>query len=285
MAGTPKEAVVSCIPLDKASGFLWKTPTKLIIQHSCVNVRPADVLSRQVFAFLPPSLADYFWSGWQYLKACKYMKRWCEPGSNTTQCLRGPTKAQWYTDKHGTFSTPTQTKALFFYSAVINLSCSHGSQSKTLKGGALPIYWSTFILCYLSPIHLPVIPDKIHLILQSKPQALHGHPPSIHARHDKACPCDNSLLTLLFRMVSVTLTDQSLYLRMIASQGHQRRTSRLFFFFFLLKLATQIVRKALPKTSLTGKFWCGSDRVQKRNLKWMNPSLMYLPKCSPQFFH
>lgn len=31
-----------------------------------------------------------------------------------------------------------------------------------------------------------------------KPQALHGHPSSIHARHDKACPCDNSLLTLLF---------------------------------------------------------------------------------------
>lgn len=179
MAGTPKEAVVSHLPLDKASGFLWKTPTKLIIQHSCVDVRPADVLSRQVFAFRPPSLANYFCSGWQYLKACKYVKRWCEPGSNTTQCLRGPTKAQWYTDKHGTFSTPTQTKALFSSSTLLFLSCSHGSQSKTLKGGALLIYWSTFLYCvishpstslkyqtksiwFYSPNHKPFRPSTFH---------------------------------------------------------------------------------------------------------------------------
>lgn len=90
-------------------------------------------------------------------------------------------------------------------------------------------YWSTFILSYVAPIHLPERPDKFHLILQSTPQAPHGHPPFIHARHDKACPCENSLLTLLFRMVSGPRTDQSLFLRMIASQGHQRRTSRLFF--------------------------------------------------------
>lgn len=145
-----------------------------------------------------------------YLNACKYVKRWCEPGSNTTQCLRGPTKAQWYTDKHGTFSTPTQTKAPFSSSAHLFLSCCHGSQSKTLKGGALSIYWSTFY-AELFITHPPPWNIKIHLILQSKPQALHGHPPSIHARHDKACPCDNSLLTLLFQMVSVVLTDQSLF--------------------------------------------------------------------------
>lgn len=132
-------------------------------------------------------------------------------------------------------------------------------------------------LCYLSPVHLPEISDKTHLILfySPNPRALRGHPPSIHARHDKACPCENSLLTLLFKMVSVTLTDQILFLRMIASQGHQRRTSRLLFY---LKLATQIVRKALPKTSLTGKFRCGSDRVQKRNLKW---SIVYLISVLP----
>lgn len=130
------------------------------------------------------------------LKACKYEKRWCEPGSNTTQCLRGPTKAQWYTDKHGTFST--QTNVMFSSITLLVHSCSHGSQSKTLKVGALPMYWSTFTLSYSSPIQLPEMPDKIHSSLQSKPQALHGHWPSIHARHDTACPCNNSLLTLRF---------------------------------------------------------------------------------------
>lgn len=76
------------------------------------------------------------------------------------------------------------------------------------------------LFCNLSSIHLPDIPHKVLFVLQSQTQALHGHPLSIHARHDKACPCDNSPLTLLFEMVS--LTDQSL----TASQGHQRR---LFF--------------------------------------------------------
>lgn len=167
------------------------------------------------------------------------MKRWCEPGSNTTQCLRGPTKAQWYTDEHGTFST--QTKAILSSSSTLLChSCSHGSQSKTLKVGALPSYWSTFTLSCSSLIQLPEMPDKkkIHSILQVKPQALHGHWPSIHGRHDTACPCDNSLLTLLSQMVS--LADQSFFfLRMIASQGHQRRTSS-YLFFFSLKLAIQL---------------------------------------------
>lgn len=122
-------------------------------------------------------------------------------------------------------------------------------------------------LCYLSPIQLLEISDKIHLILQSKPQALHGHPSSIH-RHDKACPCDNSLLTLLFQIVSVTLTDQILFWEWL----HHKDIREGLQGFVFLKLATQIVRKALPKTPLTGK-WCGSDRVQKRNLKWMNESV------------
>lgn len=64
------------------------------------------------------------------------------------------------------------------------------------------------LFCNLSSIHLPDIPHKVLFVLQFQTQALHGRPLSIHARHDKACPCDNSPLTLLFEMVS--LTDQSL---------------------------------------------------------------------------
>lgn len=65
-------------------------------------------------------------------------------------------------------------------------------------------------------------------------------------------------------MVSVILTDQS---RLFWEWLHHKDIREgLQGFFFSLKLATQIVRKALPKTSLAGgKFWCGSDRVQKRN--------------------
>lgn len=71
------------------------------------------------------------------------------------------------------FQHSDSDQAQFFSSA---LACSHGSQSKTLKGGALPSYWSMFTPCYLSPVHLPVISDKIHLILRTEPQALHGDP-------------------------------------------------------------------------------------------------------------
>lgn len=209
MAGTPKEAVVSCLPLDKASGFSWKIPTKLIIQHSCVNVRPADVLPQKVLAFLPPSLPNYFEAGDSIWKPASMWKDGASLGPTPHSVLRGPTKAQWYTDKHGTFSTPTQTKALFSSSALLCLSCSHGSQSKTLKGGALPIYWSTFVI-YHSSTSLKYQTKSIWFY-SPKPQALHGNTPFIHARHDKACPCDNSLLTLLLQMVSVTLTDQSLF--------------------------------------------------------------------------
>lgn len=161
------------------------------------------------------------------------MKRWCEPGSNTTQCLRGPTKAQWYTDKHGTFSTLTQTTPLHF-----SFSYSNGSQSKTLKGEVLSIYWSMFVICH------PTVSLKHHTnpsILQSQPQAVHHRPPSIHARHDKACPCDNSPLTLLLlQIVSVTLTFKAFLKNDCITRMSE--TSRLF----SLKLATQIVWKAQP---------------------------------------
>lgn len=237
-------------------------------------MRPADVLS-QVSTFLPPSLANKFWSGWQYLKACKYVKRWCEPGSNTTQCLRGPTKAQWYTDKHGTFST--QTKAIFSSTTLLFHSCSHGSQSKNLKVGALPIYWSTFILSYLSPIQLPEMPDKIHSILQSKPHALHGHWPSIHARHDKACPCNNSLLTLLFQMVRVSLAGQSFF---FWEWLHHKDIREGFQGFFFSKAGNSNFPKSSTEDIIHGgEFWYGSDRIQKRNLKWISKSPVYLPKC------
>lgn len=98
-------------------------------------------------------------------------------------------------------------------SVLLFLSCSHGSQSKTLKGGRS----STFLLVHVIPeiFYHPSTSLKHQTksiwFYSPKPKALHGHPPFIHARHDKACPCDNSLLTLLVQMVSVTLTDQSLF--------------------------------------------------------------------------
>lgn len=157
------------------------------------------------------------------------MKRWCKPGSNTTQCLRGPTKAQWYTDRHGTFSTLTQTKALFFSSALPLLSCIHGSQSKTLKGGALPFYyWSTFCVIDHPATSLKHQTKSIWFYSPNH-KALHGHPPSIHARHDKACPCDNSLLTRLCQMVSVTLTDQILFWEWLHHKDIRDRLQGFFF--------------------------------------------------------
>lgn len=90
---------------------------------------------------------------------------------------------------------------------------------------------STYLLVHIYAVSLINPPTSLKHQTESirfdspNHRALHGHPPSIHARHDEARPCDNSLLR---QMVSVTLTDQSLFLRMIASQGHQRRTSRLF---------------------------------------------------------
>lgn len=191
------------------------------------------------------------------------MKRWCEPGSNTTQCLRGPTKAQWYTDKHGTFSTPTQTKALFSSSALPFLSCSHGSQSKTLKGGALPIYWSTYVI-YHSSTSLKYHTKSIWFY-SPKPQALHGNPPFIHARHDKACPCDNSLLTLLFEVVSVTLTDQSLFWEWLHHKDIREGLQGFF-----SKAGNSKLSKKHYLRHHSGKFWCGSDRVQKRICIEMN---------------
>lgn len=189
-------------------------------------MRPADDLfvsfffsPRQVLALLPPSLI-VFKAGDVHLKACKYVKLWCEPGSNTTQCLRGPTKAQWYTDRHGTFSTLTQTSALLLrlYFPLVIMAVGQ----KPWREG-LYLFIGPRLRCVMYhpyPSTSLKYQTKIHLILQSKPQALHGHPPSIHARHDKACPCDNSAVSDGRRHSHWSKPLR----RMIGSQGHQRRT-------------------------------------------------------------
>lgn len=160
-------------------------------------MRPADVLSYRVL--LPPSLANYFWSGWRYFESLqvweKMVRAWVQHHTVFKRSHKS-TMIHWQT---WDFQHSDQRNILFHYSSSSLFSFgSHGSQSKTLKVGALPMYWSTFTLSYSSPIQLPEMPDKIHSSLQSKPQALHGHWPSIHARHDTACPCSNSLLTLRF---------------------------------------------------------------------------------------
>lgn len=161
------------------------------------------------------------------------------------------------------FQHSDSDQAQFFSSA---LACSHGSQSKTLKGGALPSYWSMFTPCYLSPVHLPVISDKIHLILRTEPQALHGDPAFLHARHDKACPCDNSMHTLLLQMVIVTLTDQSLFWDWLYHKDF--REGLQGFFFFLKSWRLKLSEKHHLRHRSLGM--CGSNRVQKRNCIDMN---------------
>lgn len=150
MAGISKEAV--CFSHERLS---LNQNTHRTYLHSCINMRPADGLIWADFSFSTCisgcfEARDSIWKP----TVCEI---WCEPGSNTTQCLRGPTKAQWYTDRHGTFSILTQTKALH---------CgSNGSQSETLKGGALPGYWSATFDCLLLPIHLPEWPDYIRILI------------------------------------------------------------------------------------------------------------------------
>ena len=121
--------------------------------------------------FRPPSLANYFWSGWQLfesLHVCEKMVRaWVQ---HHTVFKEVPQKHNDTLTDMGLSALRLRPKhyslllLLFHFSLVLN-----GSQSKTLKGVALPIYWSTF--SYLSLIHLPGTTNKIQLILQSKPQS------------------------------------------------------------------------------------------------------------------
>lgn len=108
------------------------------------------------------------------------------------------------------------------------------------------------LLCNLSSIHLPDTPHKVLFVLQFQTQALHGHPPSIHARHDKACPCDNSPLTLLFVHWSnfdcITRTSEKAFFSKASNSNCLKSTTYC-------------------KMSLTGKFWCWFDRVQTA-MKW-----------------
>lgn len=68
MAGTSKEAVVSCLPLDKPQNsffFFMKNTHRAYFTYSCVNVRPADVLISTGLSwfFLPVFLANCFEAG------------------------------------------------------------------------------------------------------------------------------------------------------------------------------------------------------------------------------
>lgn len=92
MAGTPKEAVVSHLPLDKPQVFSWKTPTKLIIQRSCIDVRPADVLSWQVLAILPAFLANRFEAGDSIWKPARMWKDGASLGPTPHSVLEVPQK-------------------------------------------------------------------------------------------------------------------------------------------------------------------------------------------------
>lgn len=190
--------------------------------------------------FLPPSLARnlffrlffFFRSGWRYLKACTYVRRWCEPGSDTTQCLRGPTKAQWYTDRHGTFKhsdqkqcSPPATLSSFFALLLMAVSL------KTLKVGALPVLlvhiYTELYITHPSPwnakrrsIRFPHGPQEkkpTSSFAATEPRCTLGTLGTTRRR-----PCNNSPLTLLFQVVKVSPVSllKALFLfclRMIAS--------------------------------------------------------------------
>lgn len=124
-------------------------------------------------------------------------------GPTPHSVLRGPTKAHWYTDKHGTFSTPTQTKALLCSSAFI-----FSWQSVFNSEGKISNY--LLVHCYL-----------VTLITQQPPWNTKQHPFNATAENLKpsllstllirwACPRDNSLLTPWYQMASVIPTDKSL---------------------------------------------------------------------------
>lgn len=178
------EAVASCLETDKASVFclcffffvcflIWKTPTKLIIQHNCVDERPADVFFRRVLALLTPFLANYFWSRWQHferLQICEKMVRvWVQ---HHTVFWEVPQKHIDTLTNMGLSALRLRPK---HYSVHLH-SSSHGSQSLTLKGRSRTIYWSTVIWWRLSHSNLPEIPNSIHSTLQLKtlsPIAIH----------------------------------------------------------------------------------------------------------------
>lgn len=102
---------------------------------------------------------------------------------------------------------------------------------KPWREGLYTIIGPCLCCFYLSPIPLPETPDKSIWFYSPKPQALHGHPSSIHARHDKAYPCENSLLTLPCQVDSVSLTDLSLFWEWLHHKDIKKDFKAVFFFF------------------------------------------------------
>lgn len=208
--------------------------------------------------FFPLFCFFIFRSGWRYLKACMYMRRWCEPGSDTTQCLRGPTKAQWYTDRHGTFKhsdqkqcSPPATLSSFFALLLMAVSL------KTLKVVALPVLlvhiYTELYITHPSPWNAKCRSIRFPHGPQGKKK-----PTSSFAATEPQCtlgttrrrPCNNSLLTLLFQVVKVSpcLTPQSSVFVLSENDCIIRASEKDFkAFFFLnhssLKLATRIFHK------------------------------------------
>lgn len=194
------EAVVSRLPLDKASNFFFKYekhPQSLLYNIAASLWGLLMFFTPQVLAFLPPSnllLKQVIAS--ESLQVCENMVRaWVQ---HHTVFKEVPQKHNDTLTNMGLSALWLRPKHYFFFLCSCSFSLILMAVSRKLWREVLYLfYWSTFTLSNLSAIHLPEIPNRNHLILQSKHRALHGHPPSIHARHDKACPCDNPLLTLL----------------------------------------------------------------------------------------
>lgn len=143
---------MSCLPLDKASGFFFlyeKHPQSLLYNIAASMWGLLMFYLVKCLRFLPPSLANYFWSEWQYFNACKYVKRWCEPGSKTTQCFKRSHKStmiHWQTwDFQHSDSDQSTTLFLFFYFSLVLMAVS---LKPWREGGALPFYWSTLFPRY-----------------------------------------------------------------------------------------------------------------------------------------
>lgn len=158
-------------------------------------------------------------------------------GPTPHSVLRGPTKAHWYTDKHGTFSTPTQTKALLCSSAFI---CSW--QSVFNSEGKISNY--LLVHRYL-----------VTLITQQPPWNTKQHPFNTTAENLKPYRYPPYLYAGRVLVIILLLTPWYQMASVIPTDKSHKKDIREGLQGFFLKLATQHVWKALPKKSFTGKFW------------------------------
>lgn len=98
--------------------------------------------------FLAPSLANCFWSGWLE-KPASIVKRWCKPGSNTTQCLKRSHKSTMIHWQTWDFQHSDQSTVLFFHFSLVLMAVS----LKPWREG-LHLFIGPH-LCNLSLTHLP----------------------------------------------------------------------------------------------------------------------------------